>query len=291
MSKGLARLLSIGRLHITAIASAGTFTFGWLFTGRHLWFLAGVSALDWYLVNLLNRVVDLEEDGVNGIPGTDFVAGHRRAIRWGGLMAMALSLVLLHPMLGAVTGLRVAYHLLGLTYNWPLFAGGRRLKQVYFWKNTSSAAGFLLTVFGYPLALGLPFPGGITWGTVAMAAVFFTLFELSYEVIYDLRDGEGDRAAGVRSYPVVHGVRVAVGIADGLIIASLAAAVAGWLAGPLPWRIAVMGAAPLVQLGVYKRAMARGITSRDCVRLTWLGVGLLVGYHLWVAADLPWVGV
>ena len=29
------------------------------------------------------------------------------------------------------------------------------------------------------------------------------MFELSYEVIYDLRDREGDALAGVRTYPVV----------------------------------------------------------------------------------------
>jgi len=289
MTKGLPRLLSIGRLHITAIAALGTFTFGWLFTGRHLWLLAGVCALDWYLVNLLNRVVDLEEDRVNGIAGTDFVARHQRGIRRGGLLALALSLVLLHPLLGAVTGLRLAYHALGLAYNWPLLPGGRRIKQLYFWKNSASALGFLITVFGYPLALGLPFPAGINIGTVVVSMVFFTLFELSYEVIYDLRDTAGDRAAGVRTYPVVHGAATAVRIADGLILSSLVVLIGGWVAHLVPWRIAVMGAAPLLQLVIYKRALARGITSRDGVNITWLGVGLLIGYHLWVAAELPGV--
>ena len=159
-------------MHITAIAALGTFTFGWLFTGLHPWLLAGVSALDWYLVNLLNRVVDLEEDRVNAIAGTDFVARHRRGIRRGGLLTLAASLVLLHPLLGAVSGLRLAYHALGLAYNWPLLPGGRRIKQLYFWKNTASAMGFLITVFGYPLALGLPFPPGIGVATVVISMVF-----------------------------------------------------------------------------------------------------------------------
>jgi hypothetical protein len=43
-----------------------------------------------------------------------------------------------------VTGLRVAYHSLGLAYNWPLLPGGRRIKQLYFFKNSASAAGFLI---------------------------------------------------------------------------------------------------------------------------------------------------
>ena len=42
------------------------------------------------------------------------------------------------------------------------------------------------------------------------------LFELSYEVLYDLRDVDGDRAAGVRTYPVVHGLAVGWNVARGL---------------------------------------------------------------------------
>ena len=61
--KGALRVFaSVGRLHITFIAALGTFTFGWLFTGEYLWFLAGVCALDWYFVNLFNRIVDLPND-------------------------------------------------------------------------------------------------------------------------------------------------------------------------------------------------------------------------------------
>jgi len=54
----IGKLASIGRLHIVAIAVAGTFTFGWLFTGRYLWAIAALAGFDWFLVNLLNRVVD-----------------------------------------------------------------------------------------------------------------------------------------------------------------------------------------------------------------------------------------
>ena len=290
MAKGIPTILSIGRLHITAIAALGTFTFGWLFTGQYLWGLAGVSALDWYLVNLLNRVVDLKEDRANAIAGTDFVARHRRAIRRAGFFVLGLSLVLFHPFLGLVTGLRVAGHVLGLAYNWPLLPGGRRIKQLYFWKNTASAMGFLITVFGYPLALCLPFPQGISWVTVAASMLFFALFELSYEVIYDLRDEVGDRAAGVRTYPVVHGEAGAVRIVDGLILSSVAVLLLAWGFGQVPWRIAVMAAAPMAQMVIYKRALARGITSRDCVRITWLGVGLLIVYHIWEVAGLPGSG-
>ena len=35
---------------------------------------------------------------------------------------------------GPITPLRIAYHLLGFAYNWPLLPGRRRIKQLYFWK-------------------------------------------------------------------------------------------------------------------------------------------------------------
>ena len=286
----LALFASISRLHIVAIASLGTFTFGWLLTGRYPWLVAGLTALDWFVVNLLNRVVDLPEDRANAIVGTGFVERHRRALSVLGFGVLGSSLVLAHLALPAVTPLRVAYHALGLGYNWPLPGLKRRIKELYFWKNTASAMGFMLTCFGYPLAAAAGLAPGVTVATVLVTGAFFFLFELSYEVIYDLRDAPGDALAGVRSYPVVHGERGAVRIVDGLIAGSLFIVVAGYAAGALPWRVAIMGVAPLLQLGLYKRALRRGITAADCIGLTWLGAGLLVAYHVWVALGLPGAG-
>src|SRR5438105_8927022 len=145
----------------------------------------------------------------------------------------------------------------------------------------------MLTVFGYPLAqVG---HARMPLSTVAAAALFFFLFELSYEVIYDLRDAPGDALAGVRTYPVVHGEGGAVRIVDGLIIAASLTLIAAFAAQLVPWRLFVMIAAPLLQLVLYKRFLRRGITSADCIGLTWLGTGLLVSYHLWIAAGLPGV--
>jgi 4-hydroxybenzoate polyprenyltransferase len=289
-----ALVASVSRLHIVAIGALGTFTFGWLFTGRYLWLLAGVCSLDWFLVNILNRVVDVPEDTHNRIAGTDFVSRHRRAILALGFGLLFGSLVAVHVVEPTITPLRVAFHALGLAYNWPLLPGRRRIKQLYFWKNTASATGFMITVFGYPLAgvwLGTStLAAGITVATILFSAAFFFAFELSYEVIYDLRDRGGDAALGVLTYPVVHGERGAVRIVDGLLVVSLASLVVGYWVGAVPWRIAVMGAAPALQFVLYKRSLARGITSSDCVRITWLGAGLLAAYHLWVLARLPGVG-
>jgi 4-hydroxybenzoate polyprenyltransferase len=279
--------LMISRLHIVAIGALGTFTFGWIFFGRYPWLLAAVCALDWFLVNILNRVVDREEDLHNQIPGTAFVSRHRRGITALGLALLGGSLVGLHLVLPAITPLRAAYHLLGLAYNWPLLPGGRRIKQLYFFKNTASTTGFLITVFGYPLAAGGGLAPDVSWATVLWAGLFFFPFEMSYEVIYDLRDAPGDARAGIRSYPVVHGLRAAMRITDGLILSSMAVLGLGYGLGLLPWRVMIMIFAPAIQLVFYRRAVRRGITTRDCVLLTWLGVALLITYHLWVVFDLP----
>lgn len=284
--------LSVSRLHIVAIAALGCFTFGWIFTGIYVWSVCGVCALDWFLVNLLNRAVDSVEDLVNGITGAEAVARQRRVVVASGLSLLAVSLVLLHMLMPELTILRVGYHLLGVLYNWRLLPGGRRIKELYFWKNTASATGFLITVFGYPLAHVLSGRGGaleadITLPGIGLAGLFFFLFELSYEVIYDLRDRRGDEAAGVSTYAVVHGERGAVRIIDALLVGSMAVLVGAYLWGQVPWRLAIMAAAPLIQLILYKRALRRGIRARDCITLTWLGAALLAIYHLWVVLDLP----
>lgn len=286
-------LASACRLHITVIAALGVFTFGWLFLGRYPWLLTAVCALDWFLVNLANRVVDLPEDEANLITAAGFVGRHRRLILGFVMGVLVVSLVVVHFLNPAITGLRVAGHLLGVFYNWPLLRGRRRLKELYILKNTASAMGFMITVFGYPLATlcwgGGPheFPPGITWATVIFSSVFFFLFEVSYEVIYDLRDIKGDALAKVRTFPVVHGVKAAVHIADALTWASVAVLAVGYALNFVPWRIFIMAAAPMMQFALYKRALKRGISAEFCTGITWLGAALLLTYNLWVLAKLP----
>ena len=291
----LLTLISIGRPHITVIAALGAFTFGWLFTGRYQWFLTIVVALDWYVVNLINRIVDLKEDRANAITGTGFIKARRRTLLGGGLALLFISFPVVHLVIPAITGLRILSHLLGASYNWAILPGKRRLKQLYFWKNTASAVGFLLTLFAYPLAVSdwgsHGFPPGVSWASVFVAAAFFFCLELSYEVIYDLRDVRGDALARVRTYAVVHGEAVAVHIIDGLIFASMAALALGYALSCIPWRIFIMIIPAGLQFIIYKRALPRGIQAKDCIRLTWMGAALIVLYHLWVVAGLPGAGL
>ncbi len=282
---------SVSRAHLVAIATLGTFTFGWAFTGSYPWLVAAVCALDWFLQSVLNRVVDLPEDHTNGIVGADFVARHAAVVRAGALGVLCASFGIVHLAIPSITLLRVVFHGLGVVYNLPVLPGKTRLKQLYFLKNVASATAFLLTCFAYPLAASRgQLAPGVRLGTIAMTALFFFLFEISYEVICDLRDAPGDRGAGIASYPVVHGERAAVRMVDALSVASAVVLIFGFAVRLVPSRIAVMATAPVLQVFLYKHWLARGMTAEDCVRLAWLGVGLLVGYDVWVGLGLPGTG-
>lgn len=283
----------ISRIHIVAIAAMGVLTFGWLFSGTYLWFLAFVCALDWYIVNLENKVADIEEDQANLIKGTTFVIRHQRKLLWVNISILIISIIVVHMLNPAITGLRIFLHLLGILYSWPLLPGKKRLKELYFWKNTASAFGFLITIFGYPLATvyyhdpSFQFPAGVSWMTVLFSGLFFFFFEVSYEIIYDLRDINGDRLASLKTYPVVHGESTAIYIIDILLGLSILTLCVGYLLHFVPWRIFIMAGAPILQFFVYKKALHRGITSGDCITITWLGVSMLTIYHLWILAGLP----
>ncbi len=282
-------LASIARLHIVAIGAMGTFTFAWALTGVYAWPLALLSACDWFVVNIVNRVVDLVEDERNAITGADVVARNRRKTIAVGLMVLVGSMLVSAIWLPQTLPARIAFHLLGFAYNYKLVpwpGGSRRLKEMMLWKNVASACGFLLTCFAMPL-LVYPLLPDVDVVTVVFAVGFFFFFELSYEVLYDLRDVEGDRLIGARTWPVLLGPRGGSAIAVGQLLLSFAFVVVGAVSGHLPWRIAVMGAAPLLQLAVIGPRLPERVTSSLCVGITWLGVALLAAYHVWEYLGLP----
>lgn len=282
--------LLVSRLHIVTIAALGTLTFGWLFTGEYLWTLPLIAAVDWFLVNLVNRVVDLPEDRANRITGTDWVARHSKILLALSVGVLATSFVVVQCLQPALWPLRAGYHLLGFAYNYPLLPLGRerriRLKEIYGVKNTASAMGFLITVFGYPLASSW---GGLQvgWDYVITMALFFFFSELSYEVVYDLRDIPGDREAGIPTFPVVHGLEVTRSIVYGLLALSAMALITGYAADLIDWPAFIMIVGLGVQLAAYQYFQRRGVTATDCILLTLTGAGLLLAYNLWVWSGLP----
>ena len=149
-------LFQISRFHIICIASVTSLTFGWLLTGRELGWAPAICALDWFLVNLMNRIADLREDRLNGIAGTDFVDRHARGLTIFSIVLGLGSFPLLHLVAPELTVWRVLFQLIGVAYNYKVLPSPRgltRFKETYFFKNSSSAVLFLLSTLIYPAAL------------------------------------------------------------------------------------------------------------------------------------------
>lgn len=284
--------LTIARYHIVLIAMTASLVFGWLTTGRYGWLLALVVGLDWFLINLFNKVTDVAEDLENGIPGTERVARWRALLQPACFALLALSF-LSHLPFPEITPLRVLVQLIGLAYSYrlvPTPSGAKRIKQLYFFKNFGSAFLFVLTCLAYPLAVAGWQPI-VSWGYVAALALFFVPFEVSYEILYDFRDLDGDRREGIPTFPVVHGPEKARVLIDVLLALSIAVLAVAVLTGTFGAREALFVAAPVAQLFFYRPRLARGLTSADCVLLTHLGSAQLVlylaGTRLWLDAGLP----
>ena len=292
----LADAAAITRFHILLIGAVAAVVFGWLMTGRYPWALGAIAGLDWFLINLMNRVTDLEEDRQNGIRGTERVARQKTAITIGSFALLVGSIVATHFVWPALTPWRIAVQVIGLGYNYKLVPtprGWSRFKEIYFFKNFGSSVLFVLTCFVYPLAVAADegIPRIVGWPAIATLVLFFIPFELTYEILYDLRDLEGDRAQGVPTYPVVHGALRSRQIIDGLLLGASVVLVVGVLAGWLGLRELLMLVAPALQLALYRRWWARGLTPRDCIVLTHVGTAqlvlFLVGTAVWRAAGLP----
>lgn len=287
---------AITRFHILLIGAVAAVVFGWVITGTYPWGVGAIAGLDWFLINIMNRVTDLAEDAKNRIRGTARVARHQRAITAGSAVLLVGSIVGLHLVVPALTPWRIAVQVIGLGYNYPIvpsLRGLTRFKEMYFWKNFGSALLFVLTCFVYPVAVAVAddTPRLVSDAAIVALVLFFIPFELTFEILYDLRDLEGDRAEGVPTYPVVHGPTRARQIIDALLAGASVVLVAAVLAGALGLRELLMLVAPALQFVLYRRWWRRGLTPRDCIVLTHVGTAqlvlFLVGTALWAEAGLP----
>jgi 4-hydroxybenzoate polyprenyltransferase len=291
----LGELLAIARYHIVLIAMSGMLTFGWLMTGRYRFALALLVGLDWFLINLMNRITDIAEDLRNAIPGTARVARQRRLLSALSLLLLVGSFAWSHWRWPELSPWRLAVQLIGLAYNYRLLPtprGRSRFKELYFFKNFASAALFILTCFVYPLVVATE-PLTMRPLAIGLLALFFLLFEHSYEILYDFRDLDGDRQLGVPTYPVVHGPAVARQILAALLWLPSLVLVGGLGSGVLGVREALMVLAPLSSWLFLRsqRRFERGLTSRDCILLTHLGslelLLFLLGTTTWQRLGMP----
>ena len=291
----LADIASILRGHIILIGATAAVVFGWIFTDQYLWGVAAIGGVDWLLINLLNRVTDTEEDLANRIPGTDLLVSVHKLVLAIWIAIAVGSFVVSHLIWPELTPWRLVVQLIGVGYSYRIVAtpkGRRRFKDLYFLKNFMSSVLFVHTVFIYPIVaagVGVVYAPG--WAGVVWLAAFFVVFEITYEILYDMRDLEGDRPANVPTYPVVHGLVRSRQIIDGLLLISAAILILAFLTGGVGARELLMVAAPLIQFLFYRPRFRRGLTTVDCIRLTHLGSVLLIiwliGTRLWQDAGLP----
>ncbi len=257
--------------------------------------MAVIGGLDWLLINLLNRVTDLREDLANHIRGTEHLVGKHRLVLGIWLTLFVGSFVLSHLLHPELTPWRVIVQAVGVAYSYrivPTPQAWRRFKDLYFFKNFMSAALFVATVFVYPLAVrDWTFAGAMTMGSWWALVAFFVPFEITYEILYDMRDLDGDRAANIPTYPVVHGMEVSRQIIDALLFAATVVLAGAFLLRLVGVRELLMLLAPAIQLGFYRARILRGLTRADCINITWLGAGLLafwlVGTRVWIDLGLP----
>lgn len=286
-SSPLQSFLHLTRFHIIAIAMLACLTFGWLMTGQQLWLPLLFCAVDWFIVNFANRVVDLAEDERNGIVGTELVARHGRLYEVVCWTLMVASLVVGHLVVPALTPWRMAFSVIGVLYNyrWIPWRGKKtRFKELYFLKNFMSGVLFLLSTIAYPMVIGGAHPT-LPW--LAAIIGFFLPLEITYEIIYDLRDVPGDQQEGVPTYPVVHGVEVSHRIIYALLGASALSLVAGGLVGVLHLKELALLGGVIQQLLYFHLYLRKEATAARCIFVTYLGAAQIASYHVWIWAGLP----
>lgn len=280
-------LFHLSRFHIISIACLACLTFGWLFSGERLWLALALCAVDWFIVNLVNRVADLAEDRANGIVGTDLASRHGKLFEWGCAALLVGSVVGVHLWVPALTPWRVAFHAIGLAYNYKLIPtprGRTRFKETYFFKNFSSAALFILSTMAYPLAVS---GASVEPLYLALLIGFFLPLEITYEIFYDLRDVKGDAVGRVPTFPVVHGVAASHAIIWGLLGLSAASIALGGSLGQFHLKEVVLVGGVLQQGLYFHLRLSKGATPDRCIFITWLGAAQILSYQLWIAVGLP----
>ena len=273
---------SLFRPHIVAIAGLAAIVFGWVLGGRLAWVAGGLVAFDWCVLNLFNRIADVPEDERNGVSGTSYVRENAGLLMRVSFVALAVSLIGARPLGMPLLILRLIFHAGGFVYSFPTVIP--RVKEIFLVKNVFSGLLFILSVIGYPLAVS---SSAVSWAEVAFLCGFFLPLEVTYELIYDLRDVEGDAASGIVTLPIKWGEPRTRAFIELLLALSAAALLAGFLLGALRWRELVMIAAPLQQALVLRFWIPRTVSKRQAVGLTWLGAAQLASYVAWVLLGLP----
>lgn len=149
----------------------------------------------------INRKSDIEEDDVNREFGSRKLAERVYYLGVGSLATGVTAAALAGPLVLAPVLLFAAVLVIYSVKLLPKSFRFRRLKEVPFVKNLSVAAAYSMLVVFSMMAYS-----SVYWREAAL--VFWSLLGINVfisTVIPDIRDIEGDRAAGIRTLPVILG--------------------------------------------------------------------------------------
>jgi 4-hydroxybenzoate polyprenyltransferase len=273
------RALVRNKVHVALFAMIVTWAWGRLTRGSVLRVDLAVVPLLVFATYQWNRLTDRVEDAVNCPDDLARALRARRLITVAAFGAMALALAL-----AAATGRRAAVALAatnevpGVLYGIPLRVGSHRmrLKSHFVLKNASGAIGWTVLTVVYPAlhaghGLGVP---------VALAALVMFFGVWTVEIVWDVRDAEGDRRAALKTLPVLRGIAGARRVIHGMNLLTgivLVAAVSHGLVPPL-WLAGLANLALVSSWLVYFGADAPRIWSHVLVlveSVLLLGLGIL----------------
>jgi len=165
-----------------------------------------VAALLSFAVYGNDRVADVEIDSKTAPERAAFVDRHRQLLY--ALSALAYGLAVALAVLGGPVAFALALvpGIVWVCYAKELMPGGvgiDRLKQVFLLNTGLVAGAWGLVVVCLPVA----FAGAAVTPTTALVFLIFSLAVVVDVEIPNVRDREGDREAGIKTLPVILGVR------------------------------------------------------------------------------------
>ncbi|HUN54157.1 MAG TPA: UbiA family prenyltransferase [Smithella sp.] len=206
MLKRIIQAFILNRLHITISAPAVM----WCWSGFLKMRFRGI---DYLIITLAvacicqwNRLTDAKEDARNCPDDLKDAQSKSRAIK-AFCYVTGTSIILLSLLTEPsweLAGLVAFGAAVGFFYNTPLIPSrpNLRLKNLFIIKNLSSGAGWSLGLLVFPMMRAHTQPDGL----FLTAFVYMFAMVMTYEVMWDIRDVEGDSQAGIRTVPVVLGI-------------------------------------------------------------------------------------
>jgi 4-hydroxybenzoate polyprenyltransferase len=206
-----------------------------------------------------NRLADVQEDEINCPDDLKDAQIKSRDIKifcyTGGLFAILLALFT-EPTwkLAWLVAFGAA---VGYFYNTPLLHSKPhwRLKNMFIIKNLSSGAGWSFGLLVFPMLRAHTQPDALFF----TAFVYMFAMVMTYEIMWDIRDIEGDKRAGIRTLPVVLGINSARSYAAILQFVCLGTIISGLIHASLTpvWSLYLLPSIMLLMLIIFFPRLVR----------------------------------